>query len=221
MNPRDMDIADDTGTAGDAASDFFDTLFAGQRALAILRGFTPAETVARAEQAWRLGITALEVPVEVPEQLPSLAAAVAAGREHGHLVGAGTVYTAEQVAAVREAGAAFTVAPGYDADIAARCRAAGMPHLPGVATPSEIQAALRGGHRWVKVFPASALGTDFIRALRGPFPRLNIVATGGIDAGNAADFLRAGADVVALGSALADPGQLDRVAALLASAPTD
>jgi Entner-Doudoroff aldolase len=206
-------------TAGDitAASGFFDALFAGQSILGILRGFTPSETVARAERAWDLGITAVEVTVEVPEQLPSLAAAVAAGRERGHLVGAGTVHTAEQVASVRDAGAAFTVAPGFDPAVAAGSLAAGLPHLPGVATPTEVQAALRSGHRWLKVFPAASLGPGFISALRGPFPKLNIVATGGMDASNAADFLRAGADVVALGSALADPTQLDRVQALLAS----
>jgi 2-dehydro-3-deoxyphosphogluconate aldolase/(4S)-4-hydroxy-2-oxoglutarate aldolase len=65
------------------------------------------------------------------------------------------------------------------------------------------------------VFPAGVLGTGHLRALRGPFPNLRIVATGGIDAGNARDFLAAGADVVAMGSALADPSRLTEVAALL------
>lgn len=174
--------------------------------------------MALAERAWELGVTAVEVTVEVPEQLTALAAAVAAGRERDRQVGAGTVYTADQVDAVAAAGAAFTVAPGHDPAIAARSRAAGLPHLPGVASPSELQAALRDGHAWVKLFPARALGTDYLRALRGPFPGVRIVATGGIDAGNAADFLAAGADVVALGSALNDPRQLDRVTDLLRAA---
>ncbi len=195
--------------------DFFDELFAGQRLLAILRGFDPARTVELAERAWELGITAVEVPVEVPEQVRSLRAAVTAARAHGHGVGAGTVYTTSQVDAVVEAGAAFTVAPGHDPEVAAYSRLAGLPHLPGVASPTEVQAALRAGHKWLKVFPASELGAGYIRALRGPFPHVRIVATGGVHAGNARDFLSAGADVVALGSALADPAQLTEVSALL------
>lgn len=193
----------------------FDEMFAAQRVLGILRGFTPADTLARAERAWDLGFTALEVPVEVPEQVPSLAAAVAAARERGLSVGAGTVYTNEQVRAAADAGAAFTVAPGYDQRIAEYSHSLRMPHLPGVASPSEIQSAVRGGHRWLKVFPASVLGPSWLRAVRGPFPGLGLVATGGIDARNAAEFLNAGADAVAVGSALSDPGQLDRLAELL------
>jgi 2-dehydro-3-deoxyphosphogluconate aldolase/(4S)-4-hydroxy-2-oxoglutarate aldolase len=152
--------------------------------------------------------------VERPEQVESLRAAVAAAGQHGHPVGAGTVYTGEQVAAVRAAGAAFTVAPGYDPAVAEQSARAGLPHLPGIATPTEVQAALRGGHTWLKLFPASVLGTGHVRALRGPFPDVRLVATGGIDAGNAADFLAAGVDVVAVGSALTDPAQLPALAAL-------
>src|ERR671924_174168 len=99
--------------------DHFEAMFAAGPVLGILRGLPPAETVAGAERAWDLGFTALEVPVEVPEQVPSLAAAVAAARERGLSVGAGTVYTNEQVRAAADAGAAFTVAPGYDAQVAA------------------------------------------------------------------------------------------------------
>ncbi len=208
------------GTEGSRVSatddDYFGTLFAGRPLLGILRGFTPAETVSRAERAWDLGITAVEVTVEVPGQVAALRAAADAARERGLRVGAGTVWTPEQVDAVRDAGAAFTVAPGHDPRVAARSAAAGMPHLPGIATPTEVQTALRAGHRWLKTFPAAALGTGFIKLLRGPFPQVRVVATGGIDADNAAAFLDAGADVVAVGSALADPAQLDRLAALMA-----
>jgi 2-dehydro-3-deoxyphosphogluconate aldolase/(4S)-4-hydroxy-2-oxoglutarate aldolase len=195
-------------------TDFFAELFAGRRLMAILRGHDPDRTVALAERAWELGVTAVEVTVEVPEQVESLRAAVAAARVPGHLVGAGTVCTVEQVDAVLAAGAAFTVAPGHDPVVAEHSRRAGLPHLPGVATPTELQAALRAGHTWLKLFPASVLGTAHVRALRGPFPDVRLVATGGIDATNAEDFLAAGVDVVAVGSALADPDQLPALAAL-------
>ncbi|HKN97237.1 MAG TPA: bifunctional 4-hydroxy-2-oxoglutarate aldolase/2-dehydro-3-deoxy-phosphogluconate aldolase [Pseudonocardiaceae bacterium] len=194
-------------------TDFFAELFAGKPLMAILRGFDPKRTVELAEQAWELGVTAVEVPVETPEQVESLRATVAAAG--GRPVGAGTVCTTDQVDTVHAAGAAFTVAPGHDPVVAAHSRRSGLPHLPGVATPTELQAALRAGHTWLKLFPAGVLGAAHIRALRGPFPNVRIVATGGIDAANARDFLSAGADVVAVGSALADPTQLPALAALL------
>jgi 2-dehydro-3-deoxyphosphogluconate aldolase/(4S)-4-hydroxy-2-oxoglutarate aldolase len=194
---------------------FFETAFAGQPVMAILRGLPPDETVELAVRAWDLGLANVEVPVEVPGALPSLRAAVDAGRERGRRVGAGTVTSLEQVGAVAAAGAAFTVAPGFDAAVAEASVDAGMPHLPGVATASEIQRALAAGFVWLKAFPATALGPAWFRALRGPFPHLHLVATGGIDARTARDYLSAGADVVAVGSALSDPEQVDLLAELV------
>src|SRR5262245_5899936 len=120
----------------------FDEIFGKQQIMAILRGMPERETVELASRAWDLGIDLVEVPVQTPDALPALRAAIAAGAERGHTVGAGTVITLEQVTAVAEAGAAFTVAPGLDPAVLAASTAAGLPHLPGVATPSEIQLAL-------------------------------------------------------------------------------
>jgi len=146
-----------------------------------------------------------------------LRAAVSAARERDRRLGAGTVTTVDQVRAVAAVGAAFTVAPGFDPAVLAASHNAGMPHLPGVATPSEVQLALTHGIGWVKVFPASVLGPGWFTAMRAPFPQLRMVATGGIDARNALDYLAAGACVVAVGSALADPEQLDRLAEIVAN----
>jgi Entner-Doudoroff aldolase len=129
------------------------------------------------------------------------------------------VTSTDQVALAGSLGCAFTVAPGLDADVVRVSRARGLPHVPGVATASEIQQALHLGCEWLKAFPASVLGTGWFRAMRGPFPTLRLVATGGIDAENAADFLDAGADMVAVGSALADPRQLEALAELRARFP--
>jgi len=193
---------------------FFDRLFADRPVMAILRGLAPAQTVALCERAWEAGIDAVEVPVQTPDALPSLRAALAAGRERGRPVGAGTVVSDEQVRLVHEAGVAFTVAPGYDPQVAARCASLGLPHLPGVATASEISQALRAGYTWLKAFPAAQLGTGWVRAQLAPFPGVRFVATGGVDADNAADFLAAGCRVVAVGSALRDPRQLDMLSRL-------
>lgn len=191
-----------------------DRLFHGQRVMAILRGLPAAQTVELASRAWDLGMTVVEVPAQTPEALRALRAAVAAGAERGRVVGAGTVIGVEQVAAVAEAGAAFTVAPGFDPEVMAASVERGLPHLPGVATPTDVQGVLRRGGKWVKAFPASVLGAGWLRAMAGPFPGLNMVATGGIDARNAREYLDAGARMVAVGSALADPDQVRLLAGL-------
>ncbi len=192
-----------------------DGLFGGHRVLAILRGMPVDTTVELAERAWDLGVTAVEVPARDALGLEALRATVRAGAERGHPVGAGTVISPGQVRAVAGAGAAFTVAPGFDAEVMAASEAEGMPHLPGVATPSDVQGVLRAGGRWVKAFPATSLGTAWFRAMHGPFPEVRIVATGGMDARNAREYLDAGARMVAVGSALADPEQIPLLAELV------
>ncbi|HEU5127954.1 MAG TPA: bifunctional 4-hydroxy-2-oxoglutarate aldolase/2-dehydro-3-deoxy-phosphogluconate aldolase [Glycomyces sp.] len=186
----------------------FDALFAGQRVMAILRGLPPAETVRLAETAWDGGVALVEVPIGQPGQEEALAAAVAAGAKRGREVGAGTVVSAAHVARAREAGAAYTVAPGLDERVLAASEAAGMPHLPGVATASELQRAAAHGCRWVKVFPAAALGPAWFKAMSGPFPDMRFVATGGVAVGEVDAYLKAGASVIGIGSALADPAAL-------------
>lgn len=193
------------------SNEWFETAFRGQRMMAILRGFPPEMTVKVSRRAWDLGIDWVEVPIQDAGGLESLAAAAEAARERGRRVGAGTVTTPERVRQAAEAGACFAVAPGLDAETARASLDAGLPYLPGVATPSEVQSADRIGLRWLKVFPASVLGPGWIKAVRAPFPLARFVATGGIDAGNAREYLDAGASVLGIGSALEDPRQLDRL----------
>ena len=195
----------------------FDEIFAGQRVMAILRGLPPSETVEIAGRLWDAGVTVLEVPIGSPDAVPALEAAVDAARERGLRVGAGTVITADQVRAAAGAGAQYTVAPGFDPLVLAASLAAGMPHLPGVGTATEVQRAWLAGCRWLKAFPAAALGPAWISGLKGPFPDVNFVATGGLKVTDAATYLGAGARVVALGAALADPRQRDEIGNLLAS----
>lgn len=195
----------------------FDDILAGQRVMAILRGLPADETVTVAGNLWDAGVTVLEVPIGSPGAVPALKAAVDAAKERGLRVGAGTVITADQVRAAAEAGAQYTVAPGFDPLVLAASLAAGLPHLPGVGTASEVQRAWLAGCRWLKAFPAAALGPAWISGLKGPFPDVNFVATGGLKAADAPAYLAAGARVVALGAALADPGQRDEIGNLLAS----
>lgn len=198
----------------DDSNGWFETAFRGQSLMAILRGFDPGRTVEIAQRAWDLGIDWVEVPIQSADGLDALAAAAEAARAQGRAVGAGTVTTAERVRQAAGAGACFAVAPGLDPDVAAASLDAGLPYLPGVATPSEVQAAERTGLRWLKVFPASVLGPGWIKAMHGPFPLARFVATGGVDASSAGRYLDAGARVVGVGSALEDPSQIDKLAAL-------
>lgn len=192
-------------------------LFEGQPLMAILRGFGVERSVSLARTAWELGIDSVEVPIQSDEDVEALRAVVAAGKELGKAVGAGTVVTLEHVRQAADAGAAFTVSPGFDLDVVRASFDAGMPPLPGVATATEVQTAQRAGLTWVKAFPASILGTSWFGAMRGPFPSMRFVATGGMDASNADEYLKAGAKVVAVGSALVDETQLPRLAELLAA----
>jgi len=196
-------------------SDFFDTVLAGQPVMAILRGRSPEHTVTVAARAWDLGIELVEVPVQTPDALPSLVAAVRAGERRGKLVGAGTVVTVRQLQQVAAAGARFAVAPGLDLAMVEAASTAAMPYLPGVATPTEVQTAANAGLRHLKAFPASLLGPGWFRAMAGPFPGVRFVATGGIDADNAGRYLDAGAVCVGVGSALEDERQLSLLAELI------
>ncbi len=148
----------------------FDEIFGGQRVMAILRGLPPDETVALATRLWDAGVTVLEVPIGTAEAVDSLSAAVTVAAGRGLRVGAGTVITAAQARAAADAGAGYTVAPGLDVTVLAASLAAGLPHLPGVGTASEVQQAYAAGCRWLKAFPAKALGAAWISAMHGPFP---------------------------------------------------
>lgn len=195
-------------------NDSFAEIFAAKPLMAILRGFTEEYTLELAHVAWDLGIGCIEVPVQSPAAVRTLEAVTVAGRERGAVVGAGTVTDLERVRQAADAGAAFTVAPGVDEAIVRASRDAGMPHLPGVATASELQRAHRLGAEWVKAFPASVLGVEWFRAMKGPFPTTRFVATGGLNAHNAGEYRAAGADAVAVGSALEDRSQLALLATL-------
>lgn len=186
------------------SGEWFDQNFAGSPVMVILRGYSPDRTVELARLAWASGIKLVEVPVQGSESLAALEAVCLASPGEHAPVGAGTIIAADQIAVVRGAGARFTVAPGLDLDVSAASEAAGMPHLPGVATAGEVQRAWAHGLRWQKLFPAANLGAGLIGALHGPFPRVRFVATGGITTGNAPDFLAGGASAVSLGASFAD-----------------
>lgn len=158
-------------------------------------GVLPVVTVVSSEQAVPLAEALLAgglACVEITFRSDAAAAAIRAIRSHvpGMLVGAGTVLTVAQADAAVEAGAAFLVSPGFGPDVVDLAQARGVPMLPGIATPTELQAALRRDLRVVKVFPAAVLGGPaFLQALEAPYPMMRFVPTGGVTAANLADYL--------------------------------
>lgn len=197
------------------SDDWFAEAFSTTRVMAILRGFGVERSLEVSRLAWEAGVTSVELPIQSPDDVAALRAVAAEARERGLTVGAGTIIDVEQVAVARDAGAAYTVSPGTDEDVIRASLDAGLPTLAGVATPSEIQRVRRLGLNWYKAFPAAQLTPAWIAAMHGPFPDAVFVVTGGITVDNAAAFLDAGAHVVSLGSALADPDQLARIRPLV------
>ncbi|MDO5754143.1 bifunctional 4-hydroxy-2-oxoglutarate aldolase/2-dehydro-3-deoxy-phosphogluconate aldolase [Arthrobacter sp.] len=196
-------------------NEFFDNMFHNAPIMAILRGLGVQRTLEVATMAWDIGVTSVEVPIQTSEDLRTLETLAQAAHERGLVAGAGTVLNVIHVLQAKDCGAAFTVSPGTNLEVIQACADAGLAHLPGVATPSDIQMATGQGLQWVKAFPASVLGTSWLKAMGGPFPGIKFVSTGGMDAHNAQEFLDAGARVIAVGSALEDPRQLGLLSGLL------
>ena len=157
------------------------------------------------------------MPLQTAEDDAALREVVRLGEERGKIVGAGTIITLEQLDVAVAAGARYVVSPGLDPAVVRAAQERGIPILPGVATPSEVQAAVGLGLTWLKAFPATWLGTGWFAHIRGPFPQVRFVATGGLSAANVGDYLAAGVRVAAVGSALEDPAQLERLAEVLAA----
>jgi 2-dehydro-3-deoxyphosphogluconate aldolase / (4S)-4-hydroxy-2-oxoglutarate aldolase len=150
------------------------------------------------------GVTVAEVTFTVPNALEVLRQARQTLGEQV-LLGAGTVLDAETARAALLAGAEFIVAPTLNGDVIRLCNRYGKVVMPGAFTPTEILAAWEAGADIVKVFPAEVVGPAFLKAMRGPLPQIRLMPTGGVDLNTAAEFLKAGACCLGIGSQLVEP----------------
>jgi 2-dehydro-3-deoxyphosphogluconate aldolase/(4S)-4-hydroxy-2-oxoglutarate aldolase len=148
------------------------------------------------------GVTVMEVTMTVPGAVDLLRALKS---EYGNrlLLGSGTVTSAGEAEATIAAGAEFVVSPSLHPEVIAATKARRKLSIPGALTPTEAIAAWRAGADYVKIFPCSAVGgASYLRALLAPFPELRLIPTGGVTLQTAADFLRAGACALGVGSDL-------------------
>jgi len=171
------------------------------RVIAVLRTPDADSAVRAAEALVAGGVRAIELTFTTPGAADALRRA----REllpDEVVVGAGTIRDLAQLDAALDAGAEFLVTPHLDAELLTAMLDSGRPALPGTFTPTEVAAALAAGARAVKLFPASAVGPAYLKALRGPFPDVQVVPTGGIGPADVQPWLDAGAVAVGAGGEL-------------------
>lgn len=175
--------------------------------IAILRGITPPEAEAVAAALMDAGIDQIEVPLNSPDPLDSIGRMAAAFGKHA-LIGAGTVLSVADVAAVGAVGGRLIVSPDCNPEVIRAAKDAGMQSFPGVFTATECFAAIRAGADGLKIFPASVMGPEGIKALRAVLPpQMPVYAVGGADAANLGLWLQAGATGFGIGTALYRPGE--------------
>jgi len=172
--------------------------------VAILRAPSSEQLTNVAKALFEGGIDVIEVTFTVPDALEILAALK---KELGNrvLLGAGTVLDPETARAALLAGAEFIVSPSLNPDVIRLCKRYDKLVMPGAFTPTEILAAWEAGAGIVKVFPSDAVGPSYLKALKGPFPQIRLMPTGGVNLQTLPEFIKAGACAVGVGSSLVEP----------------
>ncbi len=148
------------------------------------------------------GIKALEITLTVPGAVDIIKDLVEEYKDEDVIIGAGTVLDPESARACILAGAKYIVSPYFDLETVKMCNRYAIPIMPGVMTPKEVVAALEAGVDICKVFPGNAFGPSIISAFKGPMPQGNYMPTGGVDLGNAKEWIQKGAIAVGAGSVL-------------------
>ena len=195
-----------------------------RKIIAIVRGLEPAYLIRLGQALEEGGIGLMEVTYNqsAPETWTDTARTIeAAAKTFGErvLIGSGTVITPEQVRLTYNAGGRYLVTPATQPEIIRMGKALGLGVFPGALTPTEILAAGSAGADAVKVFPAAAVGADYIKAVRAPLSHIPLLAVGGVDEKNAAAFMKAGCVGLGIGGRLVnkewiESGEWDRITTL-------
>lgn len=194
-----------------------------EKIIAIVRGAEPEQCKAVAKALYAGGIRLMEITYNqnAPETWQATADAIGAlAKEYeGRMfVGAGTVTSPALVEMTAKAGGAFIISPDTDVEVIRKTRELGLVSMPGAMTPSEIKIAHNAGADFVKLFPVGSLGAGYLKAVKAPLSHIRLMAVGGVNEDNAAEFLKAGAAGLGVGGNLAkkawiEAGEFDKLTA--------
>jgi len=194
------------------------------KVIAIVRGVYGEDCLKLAQALQRGGIRMMEVTFDQskPAELERTSDTVRMiGEQMGEsmLLGAGTVTSVHMVELAKQAGAKFIVSPNTNEAVIRAAKAAGMVTMPGALTPTEVLEAHSYGADFVKLFPANSMGPGYLKAIRSPLNHVRLLAVGGVDEKNAAEYLKAGAVGVGVGGNLVNKqwiaaGEFDKITAL-------
>ena len=184
-----------------------------EKIIVIVRGVESEKLIPLAEAMYQGGIRLLEITYSAngkvsDEQTAANIAMLAKHFEGKMFIGAGTVLTAKQVELTYQAGGKFIISPDTCPAVIEKTRALNMVSMPGALTPTEMQIAHRSGADFVKMFPVTSLGTDYIKAVKAPLSHLKLLAVGGVDENNMGDYLKAGVCGFGVGSNIIDKKML-------------
>lgn len=195
---------------------FSHELFGQLPLVGILRGFRSDQIQPIVEACLAGGLTNLEITMNSEGAAGQIQTAVEAAQGRMN-IGAGTVTSRERLVRAVEAGATYVVTPAVIPGVIEHCRDLGLPFIPGAFTPTEVWQAWEAGATMVKLFPADLGGAAYVKSLKGPYPEIPIMATGGVSLDTLGEYLKAGTDGFGLGGPLfkrdrVDAGEWDWIA---------
>ena len=186
--------------------------------VSVVRADSPEKAIKIVEAVVAGGITSIELTYSVPKANDVIAELVEKYQGTNVVIGAGTVLDPTSARLAIIAGAQFVVSPSFNVEVAKICNLYQIPYVPGILTPKEAQIALEYGSELIKLFPGDITGPKMIKDLKGPFPYINILPSGGVNVDNVADWFAAGAAAVSAGGGVTAPALTGDYAAVTENA---
>ncbi|MFK4953785.1 bifunctional 4-hydroxy-2-oxoglutarate aldolase/2-dehydro-3-deoxy-phosphogluconate aldolase [Lactococcus garvieae] len=173
--------------------------------VSVVRAESAEDAVKIVEAVVDGGIKSIELTYSVPRANDVIADLVATYAGTDVMIGAGTVLEATSARLAIIAGAQFIVSPTFNKEVAKICNLYQIPYIPGVMTPLEAQTAMEYGSELIKLFPGDITGPAMIKDLKGPFPYINVMPSGGVNESNVAEWFKVGATAVSAGGGVTAP----------------
>ncbi|MCL2112563.1 MAG: bifunctional 2-keto-4-hydroxyglutarate aldolase/2-keto-3-deoxy-6-phosphogluconate aldolase [Streptococcaceae bacterium] len=186
--------------------------------VSVVRADSPEKAIKIVEAVVAGGISSIELTYSVPKANDVIAKLVEKYQGTNVVIGAGTVLDPTSARLAIIAGAQFVVSPSFNVEVAKICNLYQIPYVPGILTPKEAQIALEYGSELIKLFPGDITGPKMIKDLKGPFPYINILPSGGVNVDNVADWFAAGAAAVSAGGGVTAPALTGDYAAVTENA---